>query len=90
MKLLVTLLVFLSVLIFAIVIGAQNEQMITVSFMIATQEMTVSTLIAICIVIGFVSAMFCITYMDVAIAFGVYRVQLKKIRKLLSEAKSDK
>ncbi len=58
MKLLVTSLVFLFVLLFAIVIGAQNEQVITVSFMIATQKMPVSTLIAICVVIGFVSAMF--------------------------------
>lgn len=57
MKLLVTLLVFLFVLLFAIVIGAQNEQVITVSFLIATQKMPVSTLIAICVVIGFVSAM---------------------------------
>ena len=58
MKLLVTLLVFLLVLLFAIAMGAQNEQVITVSFMIATQDMPLSTLIAICVVVGFASAMF--------------------------------
>lgn len=89
MKLLVTLLVFLSVLVFAIVIGAQNEQMITVSFMIATQEMTVSTLIAICIVIGFISAMFVSLIWMSQLRWRLSRAT-KENKKLLSEAKSDK
>ena len=57
MKLLGTLLVFLFVLFFAFVIGAQNKQEITVSFLIAAQKMPVSILIAICIVLGVISGL---------------------------------
>ncbi|WP_416308408.1 LapA family protein [Neptunicella sp. SCSIO 80796] len=54
MKTLISVLVIVMVLLVAIAVGAQNEQLVSVNYIIAATQMHLSTVIALCIFIGIV------------------------------------
>lgn len=54
MKVLLTLIAFLLILLLAILIGAQNNQVILVNYLIAQSEMELSSLMAITLLVGVV------------------------------------
>ncbi|WP_438862998.1 LapA family protein [Neptunicella sp.] len=52
MKTLITALIIIVVLLLAIAIGAQNEQLVNVNYLIAASQLHLSTVIAVSIFIG--------------------------------------
>lgn len=68
MKHLFAVILFVILLIIALIVGAQNEQIVEVNYLLARQQLTVSALMAILLFSGFVLGM---------LAFSVVWFKLK-------------
>lgn len=54
MRLYITIILFLILLVIAVIFGSQNEQMLTLNYVIAKQDMPVATAVSLFTMIGFV------------------------------------
>lgn len=82
MKGLILFLLVVLLLCVSIVIGSQNDQIITVNYLIAQSTLRLSTLLAIVVAIGFLIGLLCIltSWLSLRLQLGLTKQKLKKLR----------
>ena len=82
MKGLIIFLLVVLLLCVSIVIGSQNDQIVTVNYLIAQSTLRLSTLLAIVVAIGFVIGLLCImtSWLSLRLQLGLTKQKLKKLR----------
>ena len=63
-------------------IGSQNDQLVTVNYLIAQSTLRLSTLLAIAVAIGFLIGLLCIviSWLSMRLQLGLVKQKLKKLR----------
>ena len=77
MKRFLTILITVVFFIIVIVIGLKNQQLVTLNYLIAQNELRLSTLLAIVFSVGFSSAIFIASYFYLAL-----KMKARQLRKL--------
>lgn len=77
MKRFLTILITIVFLIIVIVIGLKNQQLITVNYIIAQNELRLSTLLAIIFTLGFAGALSLVSYF-----YLILKMKNRKLRKI--------
>lgn len=82
MKGLIIFLLVVLLLCVSVVIGSQNDQLVTVNYLIAQSTLRLSTLLAIAVAIGFLIGLLCIviSWLSMRLQLGLVKQKLKKLR----------
>lgn len=82
MKGLIIFLLVVLLLCVSVVIGAQNDQIVTVNYLIAQSTLRLSTLLAIVVAIGFLIGLLCIltSWLSMRLQLSLTKQKLKKLR----------
>lgn len=82
MKGLIIFLLVVLVLCVSVVIGAQNDQIVTVNYLIAQATLRLSTLMAVILAIGFFIGLLCIltSWLTMRLQLTLAKQKLKKLR----------
>ena len=82
MKGLIVFLLVVLLLCVSVVIGSQNDQLVTVNYLIAQSTLRLSTLLAIAVAIGFLIGLLCIviSWLSMRLQLGLVKQKLKKMR----------
>lgn len=82
MKGLIVFLLVVLLLCVSVVIGSQNDQLVTVNYLIAQSTLHLSTLLAIAVAIGFLIGLLCIviSWLSMRLQLGLVKQKLKKMR----------
>ncbi|MBC3764247.1 lipopolysaccharide assembly protein LapA domain-containing protein [Neptunicella marina] len=81
MKTFLTALIFIFVLLVAIAVGSQNEQVVDVNYLLAVTSLPLSTVIAICIGIGILLSLILLLGYILKLKWQIVRLQ-KRIKQL--------
>lgn len=81
MKTFLTALIFIFVLLVAIAVGSQNEQVVTVNYLLAVSSLPLSTVIAVCIGTGILLSLILLLGYILKLKWQIVRLQ-KRIKQL--------
>lgn len=75
MKRFLTILITVLFFVFAVILGLKNQQLVTLHFLVAQNELRLSSILAIIFTMGFLVATFFFSYFYVALKMKNYRLR---------------